>query len=377
LMYHLNNTHVATTFNNNQHCGESLNDRQQSDLHQRKVDTIQEPTTVSEIVAADPRGASIIGTEAIVSDKAAGIPRKKIVKNKPAKVPMKIVKDKPAKAPKFFNGKAAEVSEQSVRHDTAEVSDKVVDDKMAEHLVKASVENVRVPCPSCDATFKTKRNLREHVKRKHEAREESLRFPCPSCDATFKAARYLRKHVKSEHVGTTTICEHCGESFDDAWQLYSHQRKVHAMWAPTAVAPVVKKIVRNKAAAVTKQNIKDNAADVPAEHPVGKAHEVSAENVQGKAAKVLNRTGRPRKCPVCCIIMPSPVYKHHFKTAHPGAPFQRAICLYPCTKCYTLCKSQDKLDYHLTKELGEVRKYACDECGEKFAYSAGKNSRIW
>jgi uncharacterized C2H2 Zn-finger protein len=336
-----------------EHCGKNKNDRRQHEVH-----TIRGPTTVLENVLADGCDALVADMEANVSDRAAGIPRKMIVEEKPAKVCKKIVKDKPAEVPKFVIGKAAEVPEQSVRQDTVEVSDKVVDDKTAKHLVKASVENVRVPCPSCGATFKTKRSLREHINRKHEACEESLRFPCPSCDATFKEARYLRKHVKSEHVGTTTICEHCGESFDDAWQLYLHQRKVHAMWAPTAVAPVVKKIVRNKAATVTKQNSKGSVADVP------------AESSEGKAAKVLNKPGRPRKCPVCCIIMSNLVYRNHFKIAHAGVPYQPAVYLYPCHKCYTLCKNQDKLDCHLTRKHGEEKKYVCDECGEKFAYKS-------
>jgi KRAB domain-containing zinc finger protein len=84
--------------------------------------------------------------------------------------------------------------------------------------------------------------------------------------------------------------------------------------------------------------------------------------------KIESKKGMPRKCPVCCIIMSNLVYRHHFKTTHRGVPFQRAICLYPCPKCYTLWNSQDKLDYHLTKKHGEKKKYACDECGEKFAY---------
>jgi protein-arginine kinase activator protein McsA len=220
LRRHVQCKHSSTTAIR-EHTGESLNERRQEEVH-----TNREPTTIPERVLADGCDASIADTEANVSDRAAGIPRKIIVKEKPAKVRKKIVKDKPAKVPKLVIGKAAEVPEQSVRQDTAEVSDKVVDDKTAEHVGKASVENVRVSCPSCDATFKTKWNLKVHAKRRHNARDENLRFPCPSCDTTYKEVSSLREHVKSWHVRRTTICESCGESFDDGWQLYLHQRKV-------------------------------------------------------------------------------------------------------------------------------------------------------
>jgi hypothetical protein len=132
------------------------------------------------------------------------------------------------------------------------------------------------------------------------------------------------------------------------------------MWAPKTAtgANILKKRVKNKRAKVLKQNTEDNAADVP------------AENVKRKTAKVSNKKGMPRKCPVCCFIMSNLVYKRHFRIDHEGVPFQRAICLYPCPKCYALCKNQLKLECHLTKKHGMEKKYACDECGEKFAYRA-------
>jgi uncharacterized C2H2 Zn-finger protein len=232
LRRHVQSKHGSTTAIR-EHSGESSNERRQEEVH-----TIREPTTIPESVSADGCDAFVADTEANVSDRAAGIPQKMIVKEKPAKVRKKIVKDKPAKVPKkIVNDKvvevpgktvkdnAAQVPEDIVEHETAEASNEDVDDVMAEHVGEPPVKK-RVPCRICDATFRFKRGLRAHLKSKHEARDENLRFPCPSCDTTYKFAANLREHVKSSHAITTTICEHCGKSFDDGWQLYLHQRKV-------------------------------------------------------------------------------------------------------------------------------------------------------
>ncbi len=138
------------------------------------------------------------------------------------------------------------------------------------------------------------------------------------------------------------------------------------MWAPktATVANIWKKVVKNKPAKVLKQNTEDNAADVP------------AENVKRKTAKVSNKKGMPRKCPVCCFIMSNLVYRNHFKIAHAGVPYQPAIYLYPCPKCYTICKTKDKLECHLTNKHGMEKKYACDKCGEKFAYKTALYAHV-
>jgi KRAB domain-containing zinc finger protein len=368
-------------------------------------------------------------------------------------------------------------------------------------------------CSKCDSKFYTFLELREHSRKVHG---EDTQFPCPSCEAKFKNRKYLRVHMMRKHTGASTVCDECGETVNDAWQLYLHQQKVHTNREPmpgpepdvlesleteggevantdpeakvtdkavgvekpprycddcgkmyktrdlllghaysvhgrtlpglkkytcpvcdklfhckvpwrahfrrvcskvatpeqnvqfieilkkkivrivaakvpkmkkvgkgkepeVTVKEIVKdkaaevpkkKVVKDKTAEVPKENVETSVGDVPVENLGGKVVEVTPENVKDRTAEGLNKKGKPRKCPLCCIIMSNLAYTGHFKIAHPDVPYQPAICLYPCPKCYTLCKSQDKLDNHLTKKHGGEKKYPCDECGEKFAYKS-------
>ncbi len=109
-----------------------------------------------------------------------------------------------------------------------------VHSKLSEHLhlvhkVKQREKDKHV-CSKCDSEFSTLLELHEHLREVHG---EETRFCCPSCDAKFKNKRYLRDHVKTKHVQSSLVCERCGESVNDGWQLYLHQEKFHTKWGPT------------------------------------------------------------------------------------------------------------------------------------------------
>nr|CAI5843056.1 unnamed protein product [Callosobruchus analis] len=86
-------------------------------------------------------------------------------------------------------------------------------------------------CEHCDATFRRKLSLDDHVVRKHPNVNASLSnriHQCPSCD--FKTARKcdIDKHIL-KHSDSSDTCKHCDRKHNTEHVLSNHITKTHSI----------------------------------------------------------------------------------------------------------------------------------------------------
>uniref|UniRef100_A0A0K8UH04 Zinc finger protein weckle n=1 Tax=Bactrocera latifrons TaxID=174628 RepID=A0A0K8UH04_BACLA len=68
-----------------------------------------------------------------------------------------------------------------------------------------------ISCPQCSRTFKSKFNLKRHVKIHRPVAEKKI-YPCPQCDRKFQTKECVLRHIKFVHEDIRSfICEECGE----------------------------------------------------------------------------------------------------------------------------------------------------------------------
>jgi len=81
-------------------------------------------------------------------------------------------------------------------------------------------------CDSCDKTFKTSKNLKEHIYKMHTAKL----MECDFCDKTFKRTSHLKLHLKKIHKNSTDhTCQICNRSFGVRQSLDKHMSYVHGI----------------------------------------------------------------------------------------------------------------------------------------------------
>ena len=79
----------------------------------------------------------------------------------------------------------------------------------------------KYPCDQCDNSFRTKQNLKRHVKRVHNGEKDQ----CPLCSDWFKS---LHCHLYQVHKkGKQHTCEQCGSVFFRGDDLRRHIERIH------------------------------------------------------------------------------------------------------------------------------------------------------
>ncbi|XP_039951869.1 zinc finger protein 2-like [Bactrocera tryoni] len=88
-----------------------------------------------------------------------------------------------------------------------------------------------ISCPQCSRTFKSKFNLKRHLKIHRPVAEKKI-YPCPQCDRKFQTKDYVFRHIKFVHEEIRPfICEECGEGTHTETTLREHMLK-HTDYAP-------------------------------------------------------------------------------------------------------------------------------------------------
>ena len=81
-------------------------------------------------------------------------------------------------------------------------------------------------CDSCDKTFKTSKNLKEHTYKMHTAKL----MECDFCDKTFKRTSHLKLHLTKIHKNSSDhTCQICNRSFGVRQSLDKHMSYVHGI----------------------------------------------------------------------------------------------------------------------------------------------------
>ncbi|XP_029661301.1 oocyte zinc finger protein XlCOF6-like isoform X1 [Formica exsecta] len=77
-------------------------------------------------------------------------------------------------------------------------------------------------CNECHEKFKHQMSLKAHKEKVHEGKVSPI-FQCDICNATYRIKQLLINHIKSKHGGEKRYkCAQCGKGFNDTKSLYNH-----------------------------------------------------------------------------------------------------------------------------------------------------------
>ncbi|XP_043603823.1 zinc finger protein 567-like isoform X1 [Bombus pyrosoma] len=77
-------------------------------------------------------------------------------------------------------------------------------------------------CAECHEKFKHQMSLKAHKERVHEGRVDPI-YQCDICNATYRVKQLLVNHIKSKHDGERRYkCAQCEKGFNDTKSLYNH-----------------------------------------------------------------------------------------------------------------------------------------------------------
>nr|CAI5819293.1 unnamed protein product [Callosobruchus analis] len=221
-------------------------------------------------------------------------------------------------------------------------------------------------CVHCNATFKTKISLDDHVVRKHPDYISSVTHKLHECTkCTFKTVKkyYFDKHLL-KHPGLASnfkskICIHCNATFNSKRALDDHVLKKH----PNFISSITSKIHRCPEchyATVRKGNMNAHMSvhskqDI---NPHLLRHSGHASNFKHKTCVHCNATFKSKMA-----------LDDHVVRKHPDFISSVTHKLHECTKCTYKTVKKDYFDMHLLKHPGlasDFKHVPCIHCNATF-----------
>ena len=86
-----------------------------------------------------------------------------------------------------------------------------------------SVSNDSSQCPQCDAVFKQRYYMLQHIRYKHEG----VKYSCSQCDYEAMTQTHLKKHIESVHEGVKYPCSQCDYIATRQSNLGRHMKFIH------------------------------------------------------------------------------------------------------------------------------------------------------
>ena len=93
---------------------------------------------------------------------------------------------------------------------------------LEEHVI-VHHRNQRFTCTHCENVYSSKKTLHIHIKAKHQGKT----FNCNQCDAKYFYNHELQQHQRSKHQGVVYQCDQCNDAFVHKQSLKNHIRNVH------------------------------------------------------------------------------------------------------------------------------------------------------
>ena len=221
-----------------------------------------------------------------------------------------------------------------------------------------------MPISFSDKSFKQNKQLRTHVRSKHEEKFESeknkVKKPvektvCPICEAKFDKT-YLKRHQRQVHEHKKDHkCEHCGKEFFDKKRLNSHIKRRHDK-------------IRDE---------KCNKCD-----KVFFTKEVLQKHIKYTHNKELNQRVQHEKmvkklfeCEFCGKTLSTKQnIQNHVKSVHKGIrdvhgkkkkrPKDKK---FQCSYCDKMFSDDYDLHRHIKSVHHKIKDHCCDKCGRRFS----------
>lgn len=244
-------------------------------------------------------------------------------------------------------------------------------------------------CQSCDAIFKRRYSLKQHVVQWHtdtgpflcqlcgqscsqSAELEShmcvhhTLFECSACSATFTNDAKFKTHVRTQHPGVKPHhCERCGKAYSSRQSLLFHQQKVHAV-TPPEMDGILSSDADGRYRCQACNAVFHRQSLLKVHVASHRSHGPFLCNVCGlpcSDSAELNQHAlihTPFQCPECgARFAHNTKYMAHMRKQHPG------VKAHKCQHCDLAFDTRKWLAVHLLKHSGE-RPHLCPECGKSF-----------
>ncbi|KAG5667321.1 hypothetical protein PVAND_015305 [Polypedilum vanderplanki] len=192
---------------------------------------------------------------------------------------------------------------------------------MPNHIRQVHTTFRNLECHICGKVFKTKQNLREHLKHHNKA------FQCAVCGRKFPRSTDLNEHMISHENPEAFDCPHCNLRLADRRSLKKHIENIH--------------IAKNDGSRVKQEKIfKCELCDYSCVQKGNlKIHYKKHEKYQAK----LRANPDALKCEICEALFRSElILKIHMQKVHSDERF-------PCGHCENVLKTKSSLWSHLRK----------------------------
>ena len=95
-----------------------------------------------------------------------------------------------------------------------------------DHIKRIHEKRKILTCKVCDKTFTLTASLYTHLRLVHQSKS----FKCETCEKTFATRNYLTQHIEEIHEFIENIfeCSQCDKTFDKTFKLKNHKTCVHS-----------------------------------------------------------------------------------------------------------------------------------------------------
>uniref|UniRef100_A0A8D8RES6 Zinc finger protein 26 n=2 Tax=Cacopsylla melanoneura TaxID=428564 RepID=A0A8D8RES6_9HEMI len=223
-------------------------------------------------------------------------------------------------------------------------------DRLARHIKKSHAFR----CDPCDVVFKLRKELNEHRFLNEsclKSQEDVEKFSCSLCSYSVTIKRNLIQHIRRKHTDEFSIlCPECGRGFFNEKELEAHKIEIHGA-DPFLCVPCNKPFSKIENYRLHQRRY--HSSTIPKEckicHKVLRTARLSEHMKQVHYAKVFD-------CNICGkTVVTEKNYKKHMQLHSDDKPFE-------CQFCRKAFKLKYYLTLHLRTHTGVRPMFECDIC---------------
>ncbi|XP_076454174.1 uncharacterized protein LOC143289158 [Babylonia areolata] len=239
-------------------------------------------------------------------------------------------------------------------------------------------------CPYCPLIFHSRENLRSHMDDSHKTCRRVL-FDCIACDLQFSSRIERKRHIQSEHKGkdTSLTCHFCGSWFATRHEYDEHEKAGHPDQTQEWLCAICgdsfpTRYLLQRHALTHKEKILCSLCNKYITEPCYEDHmkrhygnktwkcEQCSKSFIRKAElqqhTLVHKDERPFCCELCGMRYREKSRLNSHMRTHTGVkPYK----CQQCEKCFTRSR---ELKNHMRVHTGE-KPFACTVCGRRFASS--------